>query len=303
MGTIYKSSYYLKINQSDLTDSTTWRISELQIFKPEIYTDYIIGSQGTFWRNSENVRGDYWGITTIFRDGFSPFLDKSGSGGGVNSQQRLQSAQIKYTISGTAEPGTLVRLVISERGDRFIGEKLIDNTGIYRFENIHYGGQSGNNYYIFKYPKGQLTANPIKEKAIIDILPGELQVGTSALIVSGGLRRLSNNDLWGNFGEFTGGIAYKQGVLEGFTLGFGVIYDQQFKASGDFIFPPKEIPLKVILSALYGDKLDLNSNVSLKLGDVFNFNYNGDRTNDRYQVNLRPFSGFNIDGSSDQLSN
>ena len=302
VGTIYKSSYYLKINQPDLTDSTSWKISEGQIFKPETYTDYIIGSQPTFWRNSENVTGDYWGVTTIFRDGFSPFLDKFGNGGSVNPQQRLQAAQIKYTISGRAEPGTLVRLVISERGDRFIAEKLIDNTGIYRFENIPYGGQLGNNYYIFKYPKGQLTATPIKERANIDVLPGELEVGTSSLIVSGGLRRLSNNDLWGNFGDVTGGIAYKKGIAEGFTLGLGVIYDQQWKASGDFIFQPKKIPLRVILSALYGDKLDLNSNVSLKLGNIFDFNYNSDRTNQRYQILLRPLRGVNIDANSDNLS-
>ena len=49
-------------------------------------------------------------------------------------------------------------------------------------------------------------------------LPGQLPQGASTLIASGGVAR-SDNGFLGEFGDFRGGVAYRQGISESLTLG------------------------------------------------------------------------------------
>ncbi|RKZ40240.1 MAG: hypothetical protein DRQ49_09035 [Gammaproteobacteria bacterium] len=90
--------------------------------------DYALGSQPTFWQNCDN----YWGATLVKRSGFSSL---QASPGGFDQALRRKSWQVARTITGEAEPGTLVRLV-EGFGDQAIAETLVDSSGVYRFEDI-----------------------------------------------------------------------------------------------------------------------------------------------------------------------
>ncbi|MEQ8962239.1 MAG: carboxypeptidase regulatory-like domain-containing protein, partial [Coleofasciculus sp. C2-GNP5-27] len=106
VGSIFGGSWYIRANQPQLFSSDTWSLAEARFQRQTDAADYIIGSQPTFWRSQTG--GDYWGFTTIQRNGFIPQLQLYG---GSDPRQRLNSVEIGRTISGEAEPGTLVRLV------------------------------------------------------------------------------------------------------------------------------------------------------------------------------------------------
>jgi hypothetical protein len=129
-------------------------------------------------------------MTTVQRFGYTP---PETVGGGFSPSQRMRSNQIGRTISGEATPGTLVQLT-QGFGDNVIAEILVDYSGIYRFEDVPTAGSGignigGSNYQVRLYPNGQLTATPEIRDAIFASLPGQLNKGTSALIVSSGLNR------------------------------------------------------------------------------------------------------------------
>ena len=245
IGTVLGGSWFLQINQPDLGNTSTWQIREAQFLRQTDAADYIIGSQSPFWRS----RGDFWGFTTIQRQGFFPPTSLNTSGG-FNINSRLQPQVIKNTISGDAKPGTLVKLV---RGisDTVINEVLVDSSGVYRFENVASENRFGS-YRILLYPNGQLTAVPEIQEAKFNSLPGQLSKGDSALVVSAGTSRevSGNESLIGSFHDFRGGIAYRRGITEDLTLGIGAVYDQSEWILGEAFYLPKGLPIELTISAL-----------------------------------------------------
>jgi hypothetical protein len=259
VGTILDSSWFLRLNQGDITDSKTWQLSDLQILKQADSSDYYLGSQPTFWQSSSG--GDFWGFTTIKRYGFSPFANYSS--GSANIIQRLQPDRIYGTVTGRAPPGTLARLVKGLYHPTPIAEQLVDSSGTYRFDNVPVGRQIGTNYQVLLYVDGVLTAKPRVEDARFNLLPEQLSQGTSALIVSGGWKRhLNNNDFWGDFTQFSGGIKQRWGLTKDLTVGLGGIYDSSFQGLTELFYQPQRSPFKANISGLMGDKIKINTNLS-----------------------------------------
>jgi hypothetical protein len=259
VGTILDSSWFLRLNQGDITDSKTWQLSDLQILKQADSSDYYLGSQPTFWQSSSG--GDFWGFTTIKRYGFSPFANYSS--GSANIIQRLQPDRIYGTVTGRAPPGTLARLVKGLYNPTPIAEQLVDSSGTYRFDNVPVGRQIGTNYQVLLYVDGVLTAKPRVEDARFNLLPEQLSQGTSALIVSGGWKRhLNNNDFWGDFTQFSGGIKQRWGLTKDLTVGLGGIYDSSFQGLTELFYQPQRSPFKANISGLMGDKIKINTNLS-----------------------------------------
>ncbi|MDY6781012.1 MAG: hypothetical protein SW833_00380 [Cyanobacteriota bacterium] len=251
--------------------------------------DYVLGSQPTFWRSSDGQ--DYWGVTTIQRWGFTPPI--SFGGGGFVPSQRLQANLARRTISGEAEPGTLVQLT-EGFSDFAIAEILVDSSGVYRFDNIPV--QRGS-YRVFLYPNGQLTGEPEIQNATFSTIPGQLPVGASALIVSGGSRRelARTSNFSGEFAELQGGIAYRRGVTEELTLGMGLIYDENGRGLGEFFYQPSNFPLEVSVSALTpGSDRDWDIDAALNFYPTSNlrFNLNSDRLSQRFTIDWQLFNGF-----------
>ncbi|MTJ12175.1 carboxypeptidase regulatory-like domain-containing protein [Anabaena sp. UHCC 0187] len=275
IGTVWGGSWFLRINQPDLLDNTTWQIQESQYFKPGDFHDYIIGSQPTFWQGQG--RGDYWGFTTIKRFGFK--LDNF-EGGVFNPSQRLQSNTINRIIEGAAAPGTLVQLV-SGYDNVIWGQVLVDSTGVYRFDNIPIGNNGGN-YRVLLYANGQLASTPFEQEPIFLNLPGQLTKGTSSLIVSSGLsRQTRNNELFGDLTDIRGGVGYRYGVSDSLTLGAGIVYDRDLLALADIFYQPNNFPFKLALSALQtSDKFQYNANIQFQPWRKLNFNLS---SNEQFQ--------------------
>ena len=291
VGTAFDGSWFVRANQPDLWDGGSWNISEAQYLRQTDKTDYFVGSQPSFWQRL-GTGGDYWGLTFIQRQGFEP--PKSFGGGTSDPRQRLQADQIGRTVTGRAEPGTLVRLV-QGFGNNVIAEVLVDSSGIYRFENIT-TKRGIANYRVFLYPQGRLTAQPEIRDAAFTTVPGQIPAGASAWVVSGGLNRdfSGNNSLFGNFSEFRGGIARRLGVSETLTLGFGGVYDESLRGLAEIFFRPSKFPLQVAVSALAGNKIDVISDIRYEPSDNLIASFTSDRLSNRFNVNWRVLSGLSL---------
>ena len=188
LGTAFGGSWYVQAEQPTLGATSSWHISEFQYLRQTNDADVVVGSQPTFW-NARSQSGDYWGASYVQRWGFDP-PEVRGTGG-FSPRQRLQAAAVGRTITGEAEPGTLVQLTQGFR-DVVVDEVLVDSSGIYRFENVVSGRQAGG-YQVLLYPNGQLTAIPEVQSASFSTLPGQLPVGASALLVSSGVNRQADS--------------------------------------------------------------------------------------------------------------
>ncbi|BAZ37198.1 hypothetical protein NIES4101_31190 [Calothrix sp. NIES-4101] len=299
VGSAFGGSWYLRTQQPEFQNSSTWKISEAQFLRQTNQQDYFVGSHPTFWRN-QATNGDFWGFTYIQRQGFTPpeyFL----GAGSIDPRQRLQSAQIGRTISGRAEPGTLVRLV--ERfGDVVIAEVLVDSSGVYRFDNVQNEDRYLNsNYRIFLYPEGRLTAQPEIRDASYTATPGQIPAGASAFVASGGFGREfnSNRSLFGNFTDFRGGIAQRWGVSQDLTLGVGGVYDDSFKGLTELFYRPANIPLQVSLSTLVGKNLNTIADIRFEPSQKFNLSFFSDRFSSRLYANWNILRGVSLFANSD----
>lgn len=302
VGTILNGSFFLRANQRDLTDSQTWNLAEGQYLRETEKADYAIGSQPTFWRSQSSDQ--YWGFTTIQRQGFKTLVPLEG--GSFSPNQRLQASQIGRTIVGEAAPGTLVRLT-QGLGDRPIAEVLVDSSGIYRFENLLPGEQAlGSNYRVLLYPEGRLTAQPAIRTATFSNIPGQIPKGASATIISGGWQRqlsgANNQSLLGEFTKFQGGVARRWGVSENLTVGAGVIYDQNIKGLGEIFFRPDNFPIEVAASVLSGDKdrnWDINADVRLFPTKNVTARFNTDKFSSRFNLDWRISPNLSLLGNYD----
>ncbi|BAU07070.1 carboxypeptidase-like regulatory domain-containing protein [Fischerella sp. NIES-3754] len=287
VGTALGGSWFIRAHQPNFKNATTWQIAEAQFLHQTDLADYILGSQIPFWFS--HGTGDYWGFTTIQRQGYKP--KETWLGATPDPRQRLQAAEIGRVVTGKAEPGTLVRLT-QGFSDRPIAEVLVDSSGIYRFENIPVGGRFlGSNYRLLLYPQGRLTEPPEIRDLTFSTAPGQLPAGGKALIVSGGLRRkfsLDSPNLLGEFSDVRGGVAQRWGLSENLTIGIGGVYDDSFRGLGEIFYQPQNLPLTVAVSALSGDEnnhWDVNADIRFDLSatahtqffsDRFGYNFNFD---------------------------
>lgn len=279
VGTVFDSSWFINVSQSDLTNNRTWQLSEAQIVKRTPYSDYFLGSQPTFWRSQS--QGDLWGFSTIQRQGYTPLTNFSG--GGLNFTTRLQPDRVASSITGYATPGTLVRLTQGTSNGRVIAEQVVDSSGTYRFNNISTGGDFGTLYRVLLYPQGLLTAQPIVEDARFLTLPEQLSPGTSALVVSAGWKRqVTANNLFGSLTDFTGGVVQRWGLSESFTVGVGGVYDAGARGLAELYWQPKGFPLKVGVSALTGNRWDINTNIILDRLPNFYASFSSNRSSSNY---------------------
>ncbi|WP_181243798.1 carboxypeptidase regulatory-like domain-containing protein, partial [Chamaesiphon polymorphus] len=304
IGSIFDASWFLTIQQPKIDGLQTWKLDELTILRQRPQSDIAIGSQTPFWSRGSSS-GNYWGVTGIFRNGFTPPVELSGSDFLVTD--RLQSSRVGRVISGRAQPGSLVQLV---RGFETtpIREILIDSSGIYRFENVIVGnGQDssfGQDYRVLIYPNGQLTANPFVQEAKFITTPGQIPVGSSALVVSAGLNR-TPTDFFGTFSDPKGGALYRWGANESLTLGVGVVSDPQAGANigaiGELFWQPDRLPLQVSAAVSTGDRLDLVGKLNYTPSQDFFLSANTDRFSTRADANWRLTPNFttfsNIDTS------
>ncbi len=297
VGTVLGGSWFVRTNQSDLTDTSSWRLSEAQYFRPTDSTDYVLGSHPTFWNAQGD--GDYWGLTTVRRWGFKPGTTTTGSGG-FNWSQRLQTDELGRTIVGQAPPNTLVRLTQGSR-DNVVAEVLVDSSGVFRFADVP---SRGGRYEILLYPNGQLTAAPEIRDATFSSVPSQLPKGTSALTVSAGLRREfdEGSNFIGDFTELRGGVAYRYGVSEDLTLGVGTVYDRSLLGLGEIFYQPKGFPLQVSASVLAGgeDGIEVDSYISFQPTDTLRAEFSSDRLSTRFGVNWQAFPSlsFRVGGNT-----
>ncbi|MGB7444112.1 MAG: carboxypeptidase-like regulatory domain-containing protein [Coleofasciculaceae cyanobacterium] len=299
VGSIFGGSWFIRADQPELFSGETWTIAEAQFQRQTDPRDYIIGSQSPFWRSESGE--NYWGFTAIRRSGFVPQIQLSGA---ADPKLRLQAAQMSRTISGRAEPGTLVQLVQS-LSNYVIAEVLVDSTGIYRFEDIEFDNRGLGNYRVLLYPQGQLTEQPEIRTATFSNLPGQIPAGSSAIVVSGGWRRefsgVDNQGLLGNFSDFQGGVLGRYGLSDSLTVGVGAIHDQSLRGLGEIFFQPENFPLTVALSALTGtedEDLDINADVIFEPSSNFSARLTSDRFSTRFNTTWQLFPGFSLIGST-----
>ncbi|WP_414755141.1 MSCRAMM family protein [Anabaena sp. CCY 9910] len=301
VGSLLGGSWILGIDQLDLSNSSTWRLAELQYLRQTPTADYVIGSQPTFWQNQGS--GSYWGFTTVQRFGFT---NKSSLGGEFSPSQRLQTQEFNRTIVGKAKPGTLVQLK-PLIGNLVIRETLVDSSGVYRFDDIPFTTFGVSSYRVFLYPQGQLTAKPEIQEAKSTILAGQLSSGDSALIISGGFsQKPLKNHILGSFSAARGGVVYRRGMSEELTLGAGIIYDQSLLGLGEIFYQPRGFPITVNANLLMGTKkngVDYNANISFNPSPRLNMNFFSDTIARRFDLNWQTGTGLNFRLNSNSQEN
>ncbi len=277
-GTLLGSSWYVQLggNSDRLLDLS---LNDAQIVKYGESNDYIIGGQSAFW-NRQNS-GDYWGVTGIWRKGFTPQLSPTG---GVSTSERTQANKVGRSIVGTAPPGTLVKLLPAS-SDRAVAEVLVDGTGIFRFNDVSV--TNGGQYYrLWLFANGQLSAAPEVRDVNFVTVPGQLPTGATATLVSLGWRR-ETGGLVGQFSDLRGAVVTQWGVSEWLTLGSGVSLDRGVQGLGELYFQPNGIPLEASISLRTGTQWDLLSNINWQPTSNLKFDWNIDRLSYRARTDWK----------------
>lgn len=291
VGSAFGGSWFVRTSQSQLQDFSTWKLTEAQFLRQTDFTDYFVGSQPTFWHQGTK---NYWGLTLVQRQGFSP--PQSLSAGSSDPRQRLQAAVVGRTIAGKAEPGTLVRLVRGF-GSRAIAEVLVDSSGIYRFENIKSDRAYDGNYRVFLYPQGRLTAPPEIREASFSTVPGQIPAGASAFVVSGGWQSDTDTQI-PSMREFRGGVAGRWGLSPTLTVGLGGVYDDSLQALAEVFWRPDNLPLQVAVSALAGSELEAIADIQFTPSPNFSALLSSDRYSSRLNLNWQLSRNFSLYASA-----
>ena len=283
LGTILGGSWYTKVNQSNLTDIQSWQLGELQYLRQTDSIDFALGSQSDFWNSPHD--GQYWGLTTIKRFGFTPYNNLTSNG--FNPHVRRQPQAINRSITGTANPGDIVHLV-TRRRQEVIPEIIVDDGGIYQFEGVDV---RNHHYQILIYPNGRLSAVPEIREPILTHVSGQLSKGTSTIATSIGMKRnLSGESFFGNSQGMGGGVSYRRGVTEQLTLGTGVVLDRSLYALGELFYQPTNIPLQLGISTLINPQLkdaDYAVNFNYQPLENFNINFNDSSSSHDLRLNWR----------------
>ena len=278
IGSIAGGSLFSRSQQLNNNGINSWRLNELQYFRPSPYSDYLIGTQSPFWSRFDRNQSDYFGVTLIQRSDYTAANNANFSYGGITAQQRLSANELVRNITGEASIGTLVQLV-TQNGNLIVAEKLVDSSGKYNFDNVVTANNSltgsGNiNYKLLLYPSGNLSAKPEEISLNYLDLQSQISQGKSAFIISAGASRISGNDnFFGSLGGFKGGAAYYLGVTDEITFGAGLVYDSSTQPYGEILYQPVNSPLTLRVGALAGNKINFNvdisyitNNLSLRLG-------------------------------------
>lgn len=293
IGTAFGGSWFLRTQRLQFQNRQRFNLAEAQFLRQTEAADYIVGSQSPFWSNMADS-GNYWGFTTIQRQGFAP----SQSALNILPEQRLQATQLGKTVTGEAEPGTLVQLVESFT-NRLVDEVLVDSDGTYKFDNVAVRGEIPfTQYQLFLYPQGRLTAQPLIREITLNNVPGQLPKGSSALVISGGAERKLTDSLLGKFTGFRGGVTQRWGISEDLTLGLGAIHNGSVRGLTEIYWQPGKFPLSVALSTLTpgitGEKNHnwrLNSNIAFVPSTNFSVNFSSNFFRSHFYLNwqLKPF--------------
>lgn len=295
VGTLFESSWFLRLNQRDFSESETWQLSELQFLKQTDGADYYLGSQPTFWRSQSG--GEFWGFTTIQRRGYNPFTVLRNNGG-ANPQQRLQPESVTATITGQAKPGTVVQLVNNLQSGELLAEQVVDDSGVYRFNAVRVGRGFNNQYYVLLYPNGSLAAEPIIEEARFSVLLEQLPAGTSAWAVSAGWKRQLNFDeFWGDFTDFNAGVSSRWGLSEDLTVGLGAFYDLGMNGLAEIFYQPKGTPFIASISGILGEESDVDINLIWDGYPNLLASLSSDLEDTRYSLDWRMFPRLRLIGN------
>ncbi len=303
VGTVLGSSWYLRVDQPKLANLLTWGLSDAVVINQSAGSDWIFGSQSSFWRRQGNPTGSYWGITTIQRQNFTP--PTSLTGGDFAPNERLQSSSLGRTAIGQAPPGTVVRLVKGFNTD-IVGQVLVDSSGVFRFENVVVSneGELGSSYRLLLYPNGQLTADPQVRDVTFTTVPGQLAGGSSAWIASaGGNYVRGTNEFIGSSDRLEGGVAYRRGISESLTVGGGIIVDPiALRGLGEVFWQPTGTPLQASVSAVTSDRWDVVSSVSYQPTTNWNASFSNDKLSSRADLNWLLSPKFTVSSKYDSLS-
>ncbi|MEM7589941.1 MAG: carboxypeptidase-like regulatory domain-containing protein [Cyanobacteria bacterium P01_A01_bin.83] len=301
IGTLGGGSWYTQIDGNDLTDLSSWQLGELQYLRQTDTTDYALGSHSTFWQTSANASsGQYWGMTTIRRFGFTP--NRNLSLGGFNANLRRQPQAVNRTIAGTAQPGDIVHLV-TRRGE-IIQEIVVDETGTYQFDDVD---SRQNDYQILVYPNGRLTVAPEIREPVTTYVSGQLSRGTSTLSASLGINRnLTGSSFFGEFKELGGGINYRRGITQELTLGTGLVVDSSMYAMGELFYQPNNVPLQLGISTLVNPQLqdaDYTAYFNYQPTDKLNLNFNGNGFSHNLRIDWRAAKNLSFRLGNDNRDN
>lgn len=325
VGSLLGGSWFMELDQPDLTNINRWQINQLQYYNQSNNADYVLGNNQPFWYQETGEQ--YWSFTTIQRQGFIPPTNLN-MRGGFNINRRLQSEQINVSITGEATPGTLVQLskgnaldpqpiceniIIRENPNQTNNLKpicqaiLVDSSATYRFDNIPIGGEYGNNYQVLLYPDGNVNNTPIIEDAKFTNLPaGQLSESNSVWLFSVGMKEENlTNNLLGNFANFQGGIAYRQGISKNLTVGLGMVYDDQIQTLGEIFYQPNN-NLQLSLSSLFNpfeNQLNVNSNFQFKPRDNFNLYLTVNPQSMNYNINYNLSPNLSLIALGNSLNN
>ena len=286
VGTAFGGSWYARINQGRANDLTTWSLNEAQYLRETPSADYAVGSHPPFWSHRNQ---DFWGMTTIQRQGFTP--PSSARGQGFNPQQRLQTSQVDRTIVGEAEPGTLVQLTQGFQ-NFLIDEILVDSSGTFRFDRVPIKPQNGfGQYQLQLFSDGRLSALPETREVNFSILSGQLPIGATATTIALGLgAQASDTARLDNLTEVRGGVGLRWGLSESTTVGIGSIYDGGWQGLGEIFFKPDSLPLEVSAHFLSGTDetaAEFTANLSLQPLPGLNISFRRDDLLEQVDMNWR----------------
>ena len=124
---------------------------------------------------------------------------------------------------------------------------------------------------------------------------GQLPLGASALIISGGSSQqfLQESNLLEEFNDFRGGIAYRRGISSDLTLGVGIVYDYSVLGLAQLFYQPSGFPLQVSVSALAGKEgLDFKTSIRYQPSQVFSLDFRSDRYSQQLNLKWQVFSDF-----------
>jgi hypothetical protein len=302
-GSIGDTSWYLRANQPNISDTRNWNLSEATVLHQTKLNDIILGSQIPFWRQRSSANGNYWAATAVTRQGFEPPVKVYG--GAYTLNERLQARQTSRVISGNAEPGTLVQLVNNNNRTQILQETLVDSSGVYRFNNVIVSGNLddssvGRDYQVLLYPRGQITANPTAQNVSFTSFTGQIPRGAEAFVFSAGGNRVTS----GNFGSFDGaqgGVLYRRGLTESLTVGAGVAYDREVRGVGEIFWQPSRA-LELTGAATSGsDRWDYAGRLAYTPSRDFSLNANVDRLSTNANSYWRLGSNFSAIGNYDNL--
>mgnify|MGYP001572406662 CR=1 FL=1 len=103
----------------------------------------------------------------------------------------------------------------------------------------------------------------------------------------------------GDFSDFRGGISQRWGLSENLTVGVGGVYDESARGLAELFYRPANLPLQVAVSALTGNKWDINADIRFNPTRSLSAGYTRDRFSSRFNLDWRVFPGLSLFATTD----